>query len=36
MNNSKNKYVRNDLMEKVIKNCKGVKKCNDGKNRNEF
>ena len=35
MNNSKNKYVRNDLMEKVIKNCRGVKKCNDGKNRNE-
>ena len=32
---SKIKYVRNDLMEKIIKNCRGVKKCNDGKNRIE-
>ena len=27
------KYAKNKLMEKVIKNCKGVKKCNDGVNR---
>ena len=27
------KYVRNDLMEKIIKDCRGVKKCNDGINR---
>ena len=30
---SKYKYARSDLMEKVIKNCRGVKKCNDGINR---
>ena len=29
---SKIKYARNDLMEKIIKNCRGVKKCNDGIN----
>ena len=29
------KYVRNDLMEKVIKNCRGVKICDDGVNRME-
>ena len=34
-NNSKDKYARNDLMEKIKKNCRGVKKCNDGKNRSE-
>ena len=27
------KYVRNDVMEKVIKNCRGVKSSNDGINR---
>ena len=30
---SKYKYARCDLMEKIIKNCRGVKKCNDGINR---
>ena len=30
--NSKFKYPRSDLMEKIIKNCRGVKKCNDGIN----
>ena len=35
INNSQNKYTRNDLAEKIIKNCRGVKKCNDGKNRSE-
>ena len=34
-NNSKDKYVCNDIVEKIIKNCGVVKKCNDGKNRNE-
>ena len=28
-------YVKNDLMEKIIKNCRGVKTCNDGVNRME-
>ena len=27
------KYARNDTIEKVIKNCRGVKKSNDGVNR---
>ena len=31
--NSKFKYARSDLMEKIIKDCRGVKKCNDGINR---
>ena len=26
------KYVKSDLMEKIIKNCRGVKKCSDGVN----
>ena len=26
-------YVRSDLMEKIIKSCRGVKQCNDGINR---
>ena len=26
------KYARCDVMEKIIKNCRGVKKCNDGIN----
>ena len=30
---SKIKYVRSDLTEKIIKSCRGVKKCNDGINR---
>ena len=29
----KHKYARSGLMEKIIKNCRGVKKCNDGVNR---
>ena len=33
--NSKFKYARSDLMEKTIKNSRGVKKCNDGINRME-
>ena len=32
-NNSKFKYARSDLMEKIIKNYRGVKKCNNGINR---
>ena len=31
--NFKIKYVCNDLMEKIIKNCRGVKQGNDGMNR---
>ena len=27
------KYVQNDFMKKIIKKCRGVKKCNDGINR---
>ena len=30
---SKCNYARSDLMEEIIKNCRGVKKCNDGINR---
>ena len=33
MNDSKNKYVRTDIMEKIIKNCRRVKKCKDGESR---
>ena len=29
----KSKYPRNDIMEKVIKNCRGVKKSNDDLNK---
>ena len=32
---SKIKYVRSDLMENLIKSCRGVKQCNDGVNRLE-
>ena len=32
---SRIKYALNDLMGKIIKNCRGVKKCNDGINRME-
>ena len=27
------KYAKNKTMEKIIKNCRGVKKCNDGVDR---
>ena len=27
------KYVKNEVAEKIIKNCRGVKRCNDGINR---
>ena len=27
------KYARSDITEKIIKNCRGVKQCNDGINR---
>ena len=27
------KYVKNDVAEKIIKNCRGVKRCNDCINR---
>ena len=30
---SKYKYARSNLMKNIIKNCRGVKKCNDGINR---
>ena len=33
--NHKNKYARSDITEKIIKNCRGVKKCTDGVNRTE-
>ena len=29
------KYARSDIMEKIMKNCRGVKKSNDGVNRIE-
>ena len=29
----KSKYARNDIMEKVIQNCRGVKQSNDGLKR---
>ena len=32
---SKITYVRSDLMQKIIKSCRGVKQCNDGVNRLE-
>ena len=32
---SKYKYARSNLMEKIIKNCRGVKQCNDRVNRLE-
>ena len=33
--NHKNKYARSGIMERIIKNCGRVKKCNDGVNRTE-
>ena len=32
---SHSKYSRSDITEKVIKNCRGVKRCKDGINRME-
>ena len=32
---SKIKYVRNDLIEMIIKHCRGIKQCNEGINRME-
>ena len=29
------KYAQNDIMEKIIKNCRGVKTCNDDVDRIE-
>ena len=28
-------YAKNEIIEKIIKNCRGVKKCNDGVNRSD-
>ena len=33
MDDSKIKYVRSDLIEGIVKNCRGVKKCKNGTNR---
>ena len=33
--NKRYKYGRSDIIGKIIKNCRGVKKCNDGINRIE-
>ena len=33
--NSNSKFSRSDLIEKIIKNCRGVKKCKDDINRME-
>ena len=30
-----NKYTKNEIIEEIIKNCGGVKKCNDGINRQD-
>ena len=35
IDNKQNKYARSDIMEEIIKNCRGVKICNDGINRTE-
>ena len=35
MVDSKSKYVRSDLMEKIIKNCRGVKQCKNDIDRDE-
>ena len=29
----RDKFAKNDIMEKIIKNCGGVKRCNDGVDR---
>ena len=31
--NMKDKYIRNDIAEKIIKNCRRVKKTKDGRNK---
>ena len=35
MDYSKIKYVRSDLIERIVKNCRGVKKCKDDTDRKE-
>ena len=35
MDHSKSKYVRSDLMEQIIKNCRGVKQCKNDIDREE-
>ena len=35
MDNSKNIYIRNDISEKIIKNCRGVKKCSNAKDKSK-
>ena len=35
MDDSRIKYVRSELMEKIIKNCRGVKECKNDINREE-
>ena len=35
MYDSKIKYVRSDLIEKITKNCRGVKECKNDINRKE-
>ena len=33
IDNKENKYARSDIMEEIIKNCRGVKNCSGGVNR---
>ena len=33
--NMKDKYIRNDIAEKIIKNCRGVKKTRDNLNKSD-
>ena len=33
MDDSKIKYVRSDLIERIVKNCRGVKECKNDINR---
>ena len=33
IDNKKDKYARSDITEKVIENCRGIKKSNDGANK---
>ena len=35
MDNNKDKFARSDLMEKIFKNCRGVKKCHNGVDRSD-
>ena len=35
IDNKQNKYARSDIMEEIIKNCRGVKQCNDDVYRTE-